>query len=134
VAMYYSQKWGKKFLDLIRGVSVTPPAFLTVRVWTVAPDETGTGGTEFTGGGYTPEVATFDDPVNGTSGLVAKMLNDVAVTFIDMPFASTAATALSLHDDAGDLVLVNDSWTAPTWAAGDNVQFGIGELLAGIDK
>lgn len=134
MAMYFSQMWGKKILDLIRGVSVTPPAYLTARIWSVSPDETGTGGTEFTGGGYTPTVVTFDTPVNGTSGLVAKMLSDATVTFVDMPLASTSATAISLHDENDDLVWVNDSWSAPTWAIASNPQIDVGEFLAGLTK
>lgn len=132
--MYLSQKWGKKHLDAANGVSFTPPAFLTVRMWTVAPDETGTGGTEVTGGGYDEQVVTLGTAANGTAGLTAKILNETAVTFTDMPVASTSVVACSLHDDVGDLYALNDAWTPSSWAVGANPQVPIGSLLLGYTK
>lgn len=133
MAMYLSQKWGKKVLDaLLGGVALTPPAYVTAHLWTVSPDETGTGGTEVTG--YSPPVVTWDAAINGTSGLVAKALNNAAATFSAVPVASTAVHAVSLHDEVGDLVWINDAWAAPTWAAGASPQVAAGQFSAGFTK
>ena len=134
MAMYLSQKWGKLALSWIGGVAETPPAFLTARMWTVAPDETGTGGTEVVGGGYAPAVIVLGTPVNGTAGLTAKVNNSAVANFYDMPVASSGVAACSLHDDAGDLVVLNDAWTPATWAIGDNPQLDVGAVLLGFTK
>lgn len=134
MAMFMSQKWGKKFLSWIGGVAESPPLSLTARMWTVAPDETGTGGAEVTGGGYDEQTVTLGTPVNGTGGLTAQVLNDATFTFTDMPVANTSIAAYSLHDDVGDLVVINDAPTLPTWAIGANPQVSVGALLFGTTK
>lgn len=134
MAMYLSQKWGKRVLDcIVGGIALTPPAFVTVRMFTVAPDETG-GGTEVTGGGYEPTVVVPATAVDGSAGLVAKILNADPFTFYDMPVASTSVTAVGLYDDEGDPVWVNDAWTPPSWAIGANPQVPAGSLTAGLTK
>lgn len=134
MAMYLSQKWAKKALSWIGGIAETPPLSLTARMWTVAPDETGTGGTEVTGGGYAPPTIALGTPVNGTAGLVAKVLNSAVANFYDMPVASSDVVACSLHDEVGDLVVLNDAWTPPAWAVGANPQVDVGALLLGFTK
>lgn len=134
MAMYLSQKWGKRVLDcLVGGIALTPPAYVTARMFTVAPDETG-GGTEVTGGGYVAPIVVPGTAVNGTAGLVAKILNAATVDFYDMPVASTSVVACALYDDEGDPVWINDAWTPPTWAIGANPQVPIGSLTAGLTK
>lgn len=134
MAMYLSQKWAKNALEWISGVAVAPPLSLTARFWSVAPDETGTGGTELVGGGYTPATVTLGDPANGTGTVVAQVLNDAVFSFPDFPVDSDDVAAYSLHDEVGDLVVVNDSPTLPVFSAGANVQVGVGELLVGFTK
>lgn len=136
MAMYLSQKWGKKFLEWLGGVAVSPPLSLTCRMWTVAPDETGTGGTEVVGGAYTEKTVVLGTPANGTGVLTAQALNSASMTFSDMPVASTAIAAYTLHDDVGDLVLCNDSpdFSATPWAIGGSPQVAVGALLLGTTK
>lgn len=134
MAMYLSQKWAQNALEWISGIAVAPPISLTAHFWEVAPDETGTGGTELTGGGYTPATVSLGDPANGTGTVVAQALNDAVLNFPDFPVDSVDVAAYSLHDEVGDLVVLNDSPTLPAFSAGANVQVAVGELLVGFTK
>jgi hypothetical protein len=93
-----------------------------VRLWTVAPDFDGTGGTEVTGGDYEPAVLTSAPAVAGTGGQIAKAVNLLGFYFADMPVASTAVVAISVHvHSTGELRWLNDSWTSPVaWAIGES--------------
>lgn len=118
----------------IGGISYTPPPSVDVRMWTAAPTFAGTGGTQVSGGGYSPQVVTVGGPQDGGTGQLAKIASDAAVTFSNMPVASTAVVAISFHDHStGDLVWLNDSWTPPdTWAVGESPQFPVAALVVDI--
>jgi hypothetical protein len=132
--MYLSQKWGKRVLDaIVGGVALTPPAFVTGRMFTVAPDETG-GGTEVTGGGYTPTVVVPGTATNGSAGLVAMIKNAAPFTYYDMPVASSSVNGFALYDDEDDPLWINDAWSPPTWAIGANPQIDTDKLTAGLSK
>ena len=94
-----------------------------VRLWTVAPDFDGVGGTESVPGGGAP-TASFQPAVAGTGGQIAKAVSG-AVTFASAAHASSAIVALSVHDPSDDSIIAIDrAWTAPGagWAAGDSPQ------------
>lgn len=126
----------KSILDCyIGGIAPTiiPPA-VDVRLWTVAPDFTAAGGTEVTGGAYVPALLSVGAAVDGGVGQLAQILNDAAFTFYDMPVASTAVVAASLHNNIDDTMLwLNDSWSSPNpWAIGESPQFGIGDFFTDL--
>lgn len=96
----------------------------TVRLWTVAPDYDGTGGTESVPAGGAP-TASFQPAVAGTGGQIAKATSTGAVTFSNVPDASADIVALSVHDPSDDsLIAIDRAWTAPGvgWSVGDSPQ------------
>lgn len=96
----------------------------TIRLWLVAPDFNGAGGTESVPGGGAP-TSTFQPAVDGTGGQIAKATSTGAVTFPVVPDDSSDIVAISFHDPSDDsLIVVDDAWTAPGagWSAGDSPQ------------
>jgi len=96
----------------------------TIRLWTVAPDFDGTGGTEAVPAGGAP-TSSFQPAVSGTGAQIAKATSSGAVTFPGVPVASTDVVALSFHDPSdGHLIVVDRAWTAPGagWSAGASPQ------------
>jgi hypothetical protein len=93
-----------------------------IRLWTVAPDFDGTGGTESVPSGGAP-TATFAAAVAGTGGQIAKAVTTGPVTFVGVPAASSAIVALSVHDPSDNsIIAINRTWTAPGagWTAGQS--------------
>jgi hypothetical protein len=95
-----------------------------IRMWTVAPNFDGTGGTESVPAGGAP-TATFQPAVAGTGGQIAKATSTGVVTFTGAADDSADIVALSVHDPADDsLIAIDRAWTAPGagWASGDSPQ------------
>jgi hypothetical protein len=97
-----------------------------VRLWTVAPDFNGAGGTESVPAGGAP-TATFQPAVAETGGQIAKATSTDAVTFAGVPVGDEDIVALSVHDPADDsLIVLFDSlpsgWAGAGWSAGDSPQ------------
>ena len=94
----------------------------TIRLWTVAPDFDGTGGTESVPTGGAP-TETFQPAVAGTSGQIAKAETTGAVVFVEVPDASDDIVALSVHDPSDNsIIAINRAWVAPApgWSAGES--------------
>lgn len=95
-----------------------------IRMWTVAPDFDGTGGTESVPAGGAP-TATFQPAVAGAGGQIAKATSTGAVTFTGAADDSADIVALSVHDPSDDsLIAIDRAWTAPGagWVSGDSPQ------------
>lgn len=93
-----------------------------LRLWTVAPDYDGTGGTESVPSGGAPS-ATFDPAEDGTGGQIASVQTSASVTFVGVPAASSSIVAVSVHDPSDDSIIAIDrTWTAPGsgWSAGQS--------------
>lgn len=123
----------KSILDCYFG-GVAPsdvPASIEVRLWTVAPDFDGTGGTEATSGSSWPTLSV-DAATAGGVGQIAKALSDVDMLFATMTEASTAVVAFTTHHvSSGDLIWLNNSWTSPvSWSAGESPLVPAGEFFA----
>ena len=95
-----------------------------IRLWTVAPNFDGTGGTESVPSGGAP-TATFAAAVAGTGGQIAKATNQGAFVLTELPVASTSVVAISVHEHStGALKWKNDSWSSPVpWAVGESPMF-----------
>ena len=93
-----------------------------VRLWTVAPDFDGTGGTEVTGGGYAPAVLTSNPAVAGTGGQIAKATSLGSLLFTNMSVASTSVVAITVHvHSTGEMRWVDNAWTSPVpWSIGQS--------------
>lgn len=114
----------REMLDMILASDVD------VRLWTVAPAFDGTGGTEVVGGGYAPAVLTTNPAVAGTAGQIAKATSLGGLLFTNMPVASTAVVAISVHvHSTGDLRWLNDTWVSPVaWAVGESPLIPAGDF------
>lgn len=102
-----------------------------VRLWTVAPAYDGTGGTEVSGGGYSAPTIPFNAAVAGTGGQIAKSTSSAQTLFSNMPVASSAVVALTLHDPSDNsLIALNNAWTSPvSWAVGESPMIPAGSLV-----
>ncbi|GAB3889543.1 hypothetical protein [Terrabacter terrigena] len=103
-----------------------------VHFWTIAPDFTGVGGTEVVG--YTPPTVVFNPAEAATGGQIAKATNAAAFVVVEMPVASDAVAAISLHDPATDeLKWLHDSPTFPAaWAVGESPLFDAGDFAVAL--
>ena len=123
----------KSILDCYFG-GIAPsdiPGSVEVRLWTVAPDFDGTGGTEATSSAAWPTLA-MSTAVDGGVGQIAKALSSGTLLFAEMTEASGDVVAFSTHDvSTGDLIWLNNSWTSPmSWAAGESPLVPAGEFVA----
>jgi hypothetical protein len=93
-----------------------------VRLWTVAPDFGGAGGTEVTGGGYAPAVLTSNPAVAGTGGQIAKATSLAGLLYTNMPVASGSVVAITVHiHSTGEMRWLDDAFVSPVaWAIGES--------------
>ena len=122
---------GIKVLDgIFRGIYSEWPASVHVRLWTVAPNPDGTGGTECTGGGVRP-ILYAAAPQAGSAGRMAQVKTAQGLLFQEIDQASTEVVYASVHDDAtGDIEWLG-AWTPPEpWAAGASPLIPAGAFTA----
>ena len=115
---------GKLALDTILASDVD------MRLWTVAPNFAGTGGTQVTGGGYAPAVVSFAASVAGSGGQIAKAVQSTSFVLSNMPVASGSIVAMTLHEhSSGDIKWLDNAWTSPvSWTIGQSPLFNVGAL------
>jgi len=117
-----------KLLDHFLGTtSYTAPANIYVALMTVAEDDTGTAGTEVTGGSYARQTATFDASASGATQ------NSANIDFEDMPACTVVGIALYDASTSGNL-LVHGTLTAnKSLDAGDTLRIATGDLDISIN-
>ncbi|MCA3717451.1 MAG: hypothetical protein IM674_04275 [Brevundimonas sp.] len=112
-------------LNWLRG-SANMPAAVSPRIalFTVAPNEAGTGGTEVSGAGYARVAATFGSPSGAT------ISNTAAVDYGTAGAAWGTVVAAGIYDaaTAGNLLAVQNLVTPRVIANADPVSFPIGSL------
>ena len=120
--MPISTPLGIKVLDgLLRGIYYEVPTAVHVRLWTVAPDSTGAGGTEVTGASVRPMFySAAAQP--GSAGRVAQAKAAQSLLFQDIDQPASAVVAVSWHDDVSGEMLWFAPWSPPAgeWVAGDS--------------
>lgn len=110
---------------VLRNTSFTSPTTVYVALFTVAPGDDGTGGTEVSGFAYARQTVTFGAPSSGT------VANSGAVTF---PQASGGAwgtiLAMGIYDavTTGNLLYYGNLATSKVVGDGDQISFANGAL------
>jgi hypothetical protein len=117
-----------KLLDHFLGTTAyTAPTDVYVALMTVAEDDTGSAGTEVTGGSYARQIATFDAASGGATQ------NDSNIDFTDMPACTVVGIAIYDALTSGNL-LVHGTLTAnKTLDAGDTLRIATGDLDISIN-
>jgi len=117
-----------KLLDhFLATTSYTAPSNVYVALMTVAEDDTGSAGTEVTGGSYARQSATFDAAASGATQ------NSSNLDFTGMPACTVVGIAIYDASSAGNL-LVHDTLTAnKTLDAGDTLRIATGDLDISIN-
>jgi hypothetical protein len=117
-----------KLLDhFLATTSYTAPSNVYVALMTVAEDDTGSAGTEVTGGSYARQSATFDAAASGATQ------NSSNIDFTGMPACTVVGIAIYDASSAGNL-LVHGTLTAnKTLDAGDTLRIATGDLDISIN-
>ena len=117
-----------KLLDhFLATTSYTAPSNVYVALMTVAEDDTGSAGTEVTGGSYARQSATFDAAASGATQ------NSSNLDFTGMPACTVVGIAIYDASSAGNL-LVHGTLTAnKTLDAGDTLRIATGDLDISIN-
>jgi len=117
-----------KLLDhFLATTSYTAPSNVYVALMTVAEDDTGTAGTEVSGGSYARQTATFDAAASGATQ------NSGNIDFTDMPACTVVGIAIYDASTAGNL-LVHGTLTAnKSLDAGDTLRIATGDLDISIN-
>jgi len=117
-----------KLLDHFLGTTAyTSPSTVYVALMTVAEDDTGTAGTEVTGGSYARQTAAFDASASGATQ------NSANIDFEDMPACTVVGIALYDALTSGNL-LVHGTLTAnKSLDAGDTLRIATGDLDISIN-
>jgi hypothetical protein len=117
-----------KLLDhFLATTSYTAPSDVYVALMTVAEDDTGTAGTEVSGGSYARQTATFDAAASGATQ------NSSNIDFTDMPACTVVGIAIYDASTAGNL-LVHGTLTAnKSLDAGDTLRIATGDLDISIN-
>jgi hypothetical protein len=122
---------------MFRGGSVTWPANWYVRLYTTAPLDDGTGGTEVSAPSYAPvEVANsatnFSDP--GITGGVSNLIT-IEFPAIEEAWGEVKGVALADADTGGNLWLVGAISPAKNVTLGQSpLQFAVGDLAFTLDN
>ena len=117
-----------KLLDhFLATAAYTAPSNVYVALMTVAEDDTGSAGTEVTGGSYARQSATFDAAASGATQ------NSSNLDFTGMPACTVVGIAIYDASSAGNL-LVHGTLTAnKTLDAGDTLRIATGDLDISIN-
>jgi hypothetical protein len=114
----------------IVGTPTRPSSPLQIALFTTAPNqETGSGGTEVSAGGYARQNVTFGSASAGAAS------NSGAVTFGPASASWGTVVAAGIYDSAGTPVLL---WSGNLSASktidnGDSFQFAIGQVTVALD-
>ncbi len=113
---------------VLRNSAYTSPTTVYAALYTAAPTDAG-GGTEIAAAGYARVAITFGAPAGGVCS------NSGALTFGPITGGGGTATSFGVFDDptAGNLLVWDDLSVNRTWAAGDSLQFNVGDLSVAVD-
>jgi hypothetical protein len=105
-------------------VPYTPPTTVYVGLYTVAPTDIGTDGTEVTGGSYARQPVSFDLAPGGAG----RINNDALLTFTSMPDCDVVAATLHDAVTGGNMLVFGDLPEPISYTAGDNATAAAGLL------
>lgn len=105
------------------GNAVTAPTAVSLALFTVAPADDGTGGTEVSGFDYARQTVTFGAPSSGT------VANSSAITF---PTANGGdwgtVVAAGIYDESSNLLYHGTLASSKLIEDGDTISFAIGAV------
>lgn len=113
----------KLYDHVYRGIAYTPPTSVRLALYTTATDDDG-GGTEVTGGSYTPQTVTASAPTDGAGD------NTAAITWPNMPDTTATPVTHWATLDQADNMLTHDAFSSPISSvnAGDDLVLPIGDF------
>jgi len=116
-----------KLLDHFLGTtSYTAPSSVEVALMTVAEDDTGSAGTEVSGGSYARQTAAFDAAASGATQ------NSANIDFTDMP--ACTVVGIAIYDAVSGDFLVHGTLAAnKSLDAGDTLRIATGDLDISIN-
>lgn len=124
-----SQYFTDAVLSVLRGTNITAPATVYIGLYSVAPADDNSMGTELSGNGYARQAATFGAPTTDT-GNVRKVANTGAISFGPASADWPQAVAFGVFDALtnGNRLYHGALTTAKTVLNGDSGQFAIGAI------
>lgn len=113
---------------VFRNVVYTPPAAIYVALYTSDPTDADTG-TEVSGGGYSRQAVTFNEPTDGK----ASNVDDIVFPEAETDWGTV--THIGLRDDAtaGNLLWHGPVTQSRLILAGDQLIIKAGTLVVGLD-
>jgi hypothetical protein len=118
-------------LNWVRGSAFpTAPSAVYVALFTVAPADAGTGGTEVSGNGYARTAVTFATPVSATPSSGTKTLSNATATFPAATASWGTVVAFAFYDasSGGNMLASGTLTTSLAVATGNQVNFSAGSL------
>lgn len=111
-----------------RGSTQSSPASIYLGLYTVTPNEAGSGGSEVVGGSYARQLVTFSAPdASGVS------YNTAAIEFAGMPAVTVISGGLYTHVSAGSLFSIAPFSLPRTVAAGKTFVVAIGDVVLQVN-
>ena len=106
-----------------------------VALFTTAPGEDGTGGTEVSGNGYARVATTAADWAGATDADPSVVTNANAITFPSATGAWGTVTDFGLYDAStgGNMIATGSLTTSKAPTSGDTPKFAANELSASLD-
>lgn len=123
--MPFTNYFGNKVLDILRGTSFIAPTAVYVSLHTADPGET--GASEVTGGGYTRMLVTFTAPAN------KQMSNAADIEFDNLPACTVTHFGLWDAQTGGTFLWGGALTVSKTVQAGDALRFKAGDLDVILD-
>ena len=118
-------------LNLLRATSITAAEAVYASLFSAAPANDASDGTELSGGGYARQAVTFSAPASGI-GNARKVSNTNLITFGPASAADwLSATHFGIHSaasGAGTLLYWDALTAAKTMQVGDSAQYAVGSL------
>jgi hypothetical protein len=112
---------------VLRNTSYASPGAVYLALYTVAEDDTGTAGTEVTGGSYARQLITFGAPVGN------QVSNDADILFAVATADWGTVVHFGIFDaaSAGNLLYHAPLTASRTILTGDQLRFPTGQLVVG---
>lgn len=97
-------------------IPYTPPTTVYIALYTVAPTDVGTDGTEVNGGSYARQPIAFTLATGGAG----RIDNSALITFTSMPACTVVAAALFDAVSGGNMLAYGSLPSSVTYTAGEN--------------
>lgn len=93
--MYYSNYYERGILNVLRGIPLTAPTSLLLRLY-ITPTDDDNAGTELSYPGYTPQTIIFTPPTSESGGI--GFWNSEEIKFAKSTISAGTVTHIAIHD------------------------------------